>query len=145
MALIRKNRTLQYPLFADFTFQVTDTMLATDGATRAVGAATGTVFDTVALPPRAVVISGDVTVETASNDGGAATVSIGDALNATRYLGATSTKSAARTALVPTGFRGNGEDIRVTLSNANGDATTGTITLRVGYLVGGRTSETQIA
>lgn len=145
MALIRKNRGLQYPLVAEFTFNLADTMAATDGVTRAFGAITGSVFDVVALPPNAVVLSGDVTVETVSNDSSTTTISVGDSGSATRYLGATSIKTAARTALVPTGVRGAGEDVRITLANAGGDATAGTVTVRVMYIVTGRTNETQIA
>lgn len=146
MALLKKNRTLQYPLQAEFTFAVTDTMVATDGVTRTLGAAgAANIFDMVALPPNAVVVGGDLTVETASNDGGTSTVSVGDSGNATRYLAATSIKAAGRTALVPTGYRGNGEDIRVTFANASGNATAGTVTLRVQYTITGRANETQIA
>lgn len=146
MALLKKNRTLQYPLQAEFTFAVTDTMVATDGVTRTLGAAgAANIFDMVALPPNAVVVGGDLTVETASNDGGTSTVSVGDSGSATRYLAATSIKAAGRTALVPTGYRGNGEDIRVTFANASGNATAGTVTLRVQYTITGRANETQIA
>lgn len=146
MALLKKNRTLQYPLQAEFTFAVTDTMVAADGVTRTLGASgAANIFDMVALPPNAVVVGGDLTVETASNDGGTSTVSVGDSGSATRYLAATSIKAAGRTALVPTGYRGNGEDIRVTFANASGNATAGTVTLRVQYTITGRANETQIA
>lgn len=146
MAKLNKNRGLQYALHAEFTFNLTDTFTMTDGTVRAFGAAgAATIADVVALPPNAVVIGGDLTVETVSNDSSTSTVSVGDSGSATRYLGATNLKSAARTALVPTGFRGAGEDIRLTFANAGGDATAGTVTLRVTYIVSGRVNETQIA
>lgn len=146
MAKLRKNRTLQYPLVAEFTFNVTDSLVATDGVERVFNAAgAAQIFDVIGLPPLATVIGGDVVVETASNDAGTATVAVGDSVNATRYLSATSIKTAGRTALVPTGFRGNGEDIRITLANATGGATAGTVTVRVLYTIQNRSNEVQVA
>lgn len=146
MAKLRKNRTLQYPLVAEFTFNVTDSLVATDGVERVFNAAgAAQIFDVIGLPPLATVIGGDVVVETASNDAGTATVAVGDSVNATRYLSATSIKTAGRTALVPTGFRGNGEDIRLTLANATGGATAGTVTVRVLYTIQNRSNEVQVA
>lgn len=146
MPKLIKNRGLQYALHAEFTFNVTDTMVMTDGVERAFGASgAATIADVAALPPNAVVIGGDLTVETQSNDSGTSTVSVGDSGSAARYLAATSLKTAARTALVPTGYRGSGEDIRLTFANAGGGATQGTVTLRVTYMVTGRVNETQIA
>lgn len=144
MATLRKNRGLQYPLVAEFKFDLTDTMTNTAGA--AVVMNGDAAFDFAALPPNAVVIGGDVTVETASDDAGTHTIAIGDSGSATRYLGATSIKAAARTALVPTGYRGTGEDLRLTLDAANvGTATAGTVTVRVMYVVTGRTNEVQVS
>ena len=83
MATLKKNRTLQYPLVAEFTFNLADQMVATDGVTRlfkASGAAQ--LFDVIALPPLATVIGGEVVVETASNDTGAATIAVGDSVSA---------------------------------------------------------------
>lgn len=146
MALVKKNRGLQYPLVAEFTFNLTDTMVATDGTARAFSAAgAAAIFDAIGLPPNAVVVGGDLTVETVSDDTGTATVAIGDSASSTRYLAATNLKAAARTALTLTGFRGAGEDIRLTFANANGNATAGKATVRVTYIVSGRTNEVQVA
>jgi hypothetical protein len=144
MALIRKNRALQYPLMAEFTFNMVDTMLATDGVVRTIGGTGATVFDVSNLPPGAVVVGGEVIVEVAANDTGAtATIKVGDSGSATRYLGTTTVKTAGRSALVPTGYRSAGEDIRITMANANGDSTAGTVTVRVLYTITGRTNEVQ--
>ena len=146
MAKLRKNRTLQYPLVAEFTFNVTDKMVATDGVERVIGAAgAAQIFDVVGLPPLACVIGGEVVVETASDDTSTATVKVGDSVSDARYLSATSIKTAARTALVPTGYRGNGEDIRITLANAGGDAAAGKVTVRVLYTIQNRSNEVQVA
>lgn len=144
MALLRKNRGLQYPLVAEFRFALTDTMPNTSGVTVALNG--DAAFDIIGLPPGAVVTGGDVAVEVASNDAGTHTIAVGDSGSATRYLGATSIKATGRTALVPTGYRGTGEDIRITLDAANvGTATAGTLSVRVEYIVSGRTNEVQVA
>lgn len=146
MATLKKNRVLQYALHAEFVLNLTDLMAATDGVTRAFGASgAAALFDVIALPPNAVVTSGDITVETASNDSGTATVAVGDSVTNNRYLSATSIKSTGRTPLVPTGFRGAGEDIRLTFANQNGDATAGKLTIRVSYIVTGRANEVQVS
>lgn len=147
MATLIKNRALQYPLVAVFEFDIAsgDVMVNTSGTSQTFKAAAG-VFDVIALPVNSQVIGGDLVVETASDDTGTATISVGDSSSATRYLGATSIKSAARTALVPTGFmNSSGLDIRITLANQNGNATVGKVRLHVTYVVKNRQNETQIA
>lgn len=145
MTTLKKNRTLQYGLWAEFVFNITDSMLQSDGVTTKAFNAASVAVGAIGLPQNAVVIGGDVTVETASDDTGTATISVGDSGSAVRYLGATSIKAAARTALVPTGYRGNGEDLLLTLANANGNAANGKVSVRVHYLVTGRAQEVQIA
>jgi hypothetical protein len=44
---------------------------------------------------------------------------------------------------VPTGYRGVGEDLRITLANTNGDATAGKVSVRATYMVTGRANEVQ--
>ena len=146
MATLIKNRGLQYPLEALFEFDIAsgDVMVATNGVSQTFKATAG-IFDVVALPVNSQVTGGDLTVDVVSNDTGTATLSVGDSGSATRYLGATSIKSAARTALVPTGFmNSSGLDVRITLANGTGDATTGKVRLRVSYIVKNRQNETQI-
>ncbi len=135
-------RGAQYPLTAYFEFSVTDQMKNVSGVLSNLNAS-GT-FEVIPLPPNAVVVGGAVTVVAASNDSGTSTIAVGDSGNATRYLGATSDKTAARTALVPTGYTGTGENIRITLADQNGDATLGTIRVEVEYIVKSRQNETQI-
>lgn len=143
MTTLKKTRTAQYPLVAEFTFNITDLMANTAGAVISFAAAAAAAFDVIPLPPNAVLVGGDVAVETASNDSSTATIAVGDSGSASRYLGATNIKAAARTPLVPTGYRGNGEDLRITLANAGGDATAGTISVRAEYIITGRANEVQ--
>lgn len=144
MTLLKQNRTAQYPLVAEFTFNLTDTVVDIAGVTKAFSAA-APVFEPIALPMNAVVVGGDMTVETVSNDSSTATIAIGDSASASRYLAATNLKAAARTALTLTGFRGAGENIRVTLANAGADATAGKVSIRVMYIIQGRSNEVQVS
>lgn len=87
------------------------------------------------LPLGAEVVSGFINVTDASDAGTADAVSLGDAVNATRYLAATSTKTAARTALVATGFVTTpaAHSLRVTRTTSGTAATKGTIRVYVQY------------
>lgn len=145
MSTVKANRTLQYVLIGEFIMNLAaDAMLNTAGVLTPFKANAGAAYDAIPLPPNAVLVGGDVTVETASNDSGTATIAVGDSNSAARYLAATSIKAAGRTALVPTGYRGVGENIRLTLANQNGDATAGKLSVRAHYMVTGRANETQI-
>lgn len=138
MALLKKTTGAQYPLRASFEFDIAagDTMLATDGTVKTFKGPTGA-FDIVPLPFGAQVIGGELIVKTASNEGGAGThtLSVGDSASATRYLGATSLKAAARTALVPTGYVSLGEALRITIAATVGDATVGKAQVMVEFVV----------
>ena len=140
MTTLKAARSAQNPQVASFKFTMADAMVDTSGATTNFKATAG-VFEPIPLPIGAILIGGDVTVETASDDTGTATIAVGDSGSASRYLSATSIKSAARTALVPTGYRGTGEDLRITLANQNGNAANGTVTVRVEYIIDGRATE----
>lgn len=147
MAKLIATRATQYPMVAEFTFNFNDTATDTVGGTLKTFGSTYTdniVFDAIPLPPNAVVIGGDVTVETAYAGTTAATVSIGDSVSATRYGSAVNMMSAARTALTLTGFRGAGENLRLTLNTTVANATAGKVSVRVEYVVQNRTNETVI-
>ena len=158
MSNLRSARGAQYPLFAEFTFDLSADSMPTvvgnviGGAAAAYNAAgvslgqVGTdIFDIIGLPPGATVVGGEVVVETAVVGPTAATISVGDANSATRYANAVSMLSAARTALTLTGYRGTGENIRMTLNRTVAAATAGKVTVRVGYTVQYRQQEVQVA
>jgi hypothetical protein len=148
MALIKKTRGGQYPLVAEFTFNYNDTMVDVNGVTQDFGGTavkSNVDFGVIPLPTGAVVIGGDITVETAYATSTAATVSIGDSASATRYGSAVDIKTAARTALTLTGFRGAGEDIRLRLNVTVAAATAGKVSVRVEYIVQNRQNENQIS
>lgn len=143
MSALKKNRTLQYGLWAEFTFSIGDTMINTSGNADAFDTVASHVFDVIGLPPNAIVVGGEVVTETAFVGSTAYNVSVGDSGSATRYLGATDKTTAARTALVPTGYVGAGEDIRLTVAPTVATATAGKLTVRVNYVVRGRANEVQ--
>ena len=139
------TRSSQYPLMAEFTFNVLDTMVNTSGANDGFATVATHVFDVINLPAYATVVGGEVVTESAITGSTAYNVSVGDSVSATRYLGVTDKTAAARTALVPTGFVGAGENIRLTVTPTVAASTGGTITLRVMYVIRGRGNEVQAA
>lgn len=141
--LLKSARSAQYSQLASFRFTAADTMANTAGVVAALKAS-GT-FEPIPLPIGAIVIGGEVVVNTASNESGAAhTIALGDATNPTRFLAATSIKAAGRTPIVPTGFVGTGENLRITLAASNGDATAGDVSIRLDYVIDGRVHEVVI-
>lgn len=146
MSKLIASRTAQWPLVAEFKLNFDDTMVNTAGNTvdfgkTNLGGAAGA-FDIIPLPPGAVVIGGEVVTETAFDTAGL-DVTIGDSSSADRYLASADLKSAGRTALVPTGYRGTGQNIRLTFSSDD-VCTAGVLTVRVSYIVAGRSNEVQI-
>lgn len=145
MAKIIASRTAQAPLVAEFTFSFSDTMVDVNGALKDFSTVGTTVVEGIPLPPNAIVVGGEVVTETAVTGSTAYNVSVGDSVSATRYLGVTDKTTAARTALVPTGYVGLGENIRITVTPTVANSTAGKVTVRVQYVVRGRSSEVQIA
>lgn len=143
MPKLTRTRGAQYPLVAEFTFNFNDTIVATDGVEKAFSAVGTLVADAVNLPTGAVVIGGEVVTDVAITGSTAYNISVGDSVNATRYLGATNRVTAGRTALVPTGYVGNGEAIRLTVNPTVDPATAGRVTVRVEYVIRNRVNEVQ--
>lgn len=144
MALLKATRNAQWPLMAEFTFNFDDTMVDVNGVTKDFKTFGGNpVVDAINLPANANVIGGELVVETAYTGTTVATVSIGDSASATRYGSAINLMSAARTALTLTGFRGAGENLRLTFNLTVANATAGKATVRVLYTIQGRSNEVQ--
>jgi hypothetical protein len=143
MAKLIATRGMQYPLVAEFTFNFSDTIVDIAGVTKDFLTVGSTVADVINLPVNAVITSGSVTTETAVTGATAYNVSVGDSASTTRYLGATNRVTAGLTALVPTGYVGLGEQIRITVTPTVADATAGKVTVRVEYIIRNRVNETQ--
>ena len=143
MPKVLATRGSQWPLTAEFVINLTDTVVNTAGSEEAVGTVGPHVFDAIKLPSNAIVIGGAVTTEVAATGPTALNISVGDSASATRYLGATDRVAAGRTALVPTGYVGNGEDLRVTIAPTVAAATAGRVSVHVQYIVRNRVTEVQ--
>jgi hypothetical protein len=106
---------------------------------------TATAYAAIDLPPGAIVVGGDLVITTAWNTATTATLAIGDATTGNRYLSATNAKSAARTALVPTGFEVTTTQPSITVTTAfdGTAATAGAARLRVDYIVKKRAAFSQ--
>lgn len=141
MATIKKSVGAQWPLIAHFDFTMADAMVNTAGVLTNFKATGSPTFDIMTLPFNSQVVGGDLIVRVASDDTGTATASLGDTGSATRYLNATDLKSAARTALTLTGYKTQGESIRLTVANQNGNATVGDFRIAVHFMVDSRQSE----
>ena len=143
MALKKPARTAQRPLVAEFTWNFDDTMVNTVGNTVDFGAANlggaAGKFDVINLPVGAVVIGGELIVETAFDTAGY-DITVGDSSSENRYLASTDVKALGRTALVPTGYHGTGQNIRITMSSDD-VCTTGKATLRVEFVIDGKAEE----
>lgn len=150
MATIKKTPGAQTVLAADFQFGYTtggsdgvasDGILATNGAVVLVSAAANTVYDVINIPAGAQVVGGDVNVIAAVTTTATATLAVGDSASASRYLGATSIKAAARTALVPTGYISLGEPLRLTIANADATGAVGKVKVTILFTLTGRVTE----
>lgn len=106
--------------------------------------ARGNVID-FQLPADAEITDGAVTVSDTFNSGTLDGIQVGDSLNASRYLGTTSVKSAARTALVPTGYVSTPANnvLRVTRIPTGTAADKGTLRIYFGYVQLGQGDFTQ--
>lgn len=123
-----KARTAQYPVVVVKTFEFSDLESAVAKAV-------------LTLPGNAVVIGGELTVNTAWNSATSAALSIGDGASATRYASAVNMKTAARTALTLTGFKTAAPtDVNLTITIV-GATSAGKATLALMFVVDGKSSE----
>lgn len=163
MAKLLASRSAQWPLVQDFSFNVAtavnDTMSTVVGnviggaapsfqaPAQALGgfyAGVSQIYEIAPLPVGATIIAGEV-VSSGVVGPTVSTIAIGDSVNATRYLAATDLKAAGRTALVPNGYVGNGENVRMTLTNTVAAATAGRVAIRLTYIMAGRTNEVVVS
>lgn len=141
MAKLIAQRASQNVMASEFTFEFDDTMVDVTGATVDFATVDTKVVEPINLPPKAIIVGGEVVTETAVTGATAYNVSVGDSLSATRYLGETNRLAAGRTALVPTGFVGGGENVRVTVTPTVAPATAGKVTVRILYVMRDRQNE----
>lgn len=139
MSVLKATRSAQKVMSAEFSWTAADTMLDITGASTGFISAAAHTVDVINLPPGAIIVGGEL-VRTTAFDGTTYAVIVGDSGSANRYLGTDDYKAAGRTALVPTGYVGTGENIRLTIT-PTGTTTAGAGTLRVEYVIAGRAEE----
>ena len=160
------SRSAQYPLVAEFAFDWNDWVVdSVDGTKKTLGStpalskdptetalngpvANTITFDCIPLPVGAVLIGGELIIETAYTGSTAATITLGIAGSLTTILGSTSLMAAAntRTALLLTSaLQSNaaGNNVRATIAYTVANATAGKARVRLMYTIDGRASENQ--
>lgn len=159
MALLKATRSAQYPLCAEFVANFGDTMVDTAGATKTFGSVytdAGT-FEVIPLPPGAVIVGGEVIVETQGVGPTAYTVAVGNSSTGNLYLAASSLLAAAQTKYPFTMVTASGttsatalgaadgKNVRITIASTVANATAGKFRVRVMYTIDGRSNEVQVA
>ena len=146
MPLIQATRGAQPVMSAEFAFSFNDTMRDVNGVVKTFGSVFGDagVFDAINLPLGAVVVGGELIVETAGVGPTAYTAAIGHSGSATAFLAATDLKATAgtRVALTGLGLQANdGKNVRVTIASTVANASAGKFRLRVNFTIDGRITE----
>lgn len=126
-----RNSDRQYPLTAIVDFTLSDLTA-------------GTAVPAVDLPQGAVVVGGELIIDTAFDSATSDTISVGDGGSAGRYGNAVDVQSAGRTALTLTGYKYTAVDtIDLTYAQSGAAASNGAGRLIVQYVVDGRGNENQ--
>lgn len=142
MPKLTQSRTAQTPLVQEYIFSFGDTVVDTAGASKDFKTFGGNpVFPMFRLPVGAVVLGGDIIVETAYAGTTVATISVGDSGSATKYASAVNMMAGARTALTIPAATTGGLDIIGTLALTVANATAGKVRVRVMYTIEGRGNE----
>lgn len=146
MALKQATRGAQPVMSAEFAFGFDDTMKDVAGVSKTFGAVftDAGVFDAINLPLGAVVVGGELIVETAGAGPTAYTVAVGHSASAAAFLAATDLKATAgtRVALTGLGLQANdGKNVRLTIASTAANATAGKFRVRVMYTTDGRITE----
>jgi hypothetical protein len=146
MSELQRLRDIQYKGTAVFAFNFNDTMDDINGDARDFGslaggsvAATIYTFKVAGMPKGAVVTGGSLSRSVAFDTAGL-DVTVGDTASTNRYVASTDVKGTGVTALVPTGYVSDGEDLVITLSTDDA-CTTGKAVLEVEYVRPGFVSE----
>lgn len=138
MAKLNSARSAQYVMEGQLTVNFDDTIVDVAGVEKAFS--DDVTAAVVNLPEGAVIIGGELVVDTAYAGVTTATLSLGDSVSATRYASAVDLKTAGHTALTLTGFSTT-ENLRATLAATGSAATAGKFSVRVMYVMPGRANE----
>lgn len=105
---------------------------------------TGVALSAVTIPGGAMVISGELVIETAFNSATSDVIAVGDTSGETSLVGNTDVSSAGRTDLTPTaGFSAVNDDITIRWTGSGAAPTAGSGYLVVTYVIAGRSTDVQ--
>jgi hypothetical protein len=145
MSVLLATRQSQKIMSASFTFNYNDTAVdSVAGTSKTFGSVytDAIVFDCINLPVGAVVVGGELIVETQGVGPTAYTVALGVAGNTACYLAATSLLTAAHTRtalLLTTALASNaGANVRMTIASTVANASAGKFRIRLEYVIDGR-------
>jgi len=160
-------RNVQYPVVAEFVFSNNEWVIdSVDGVKKTFGstvgnstdplesgltAGTGVVFDCIPMPIGAVIVGGEIIVETAFvGIGAGATLNLGIAGSTSALISAFDLDGAAANArqallLTSTLLCNAGQNIRLTTAGLTATATAGKVRVRVQYTTDGKANENVIA
>ncbi len=148
MALLKPSRSAQYQLVAEFVFNFNDTAVDSVALTTKTFGSNfndNIVLDCIPLPIGAVLIGGDLLIETAGVGPTAYTASLGVSGNASNLLAASSLLAAVDTryplVLAESSPLVAGEFVRLTIASTVANATAGKFHIRVMYTITGRGNE----
>ena len=102
----------------------------------------GQAASAINMPPGAVITGGSVVVTTAFNSATSDALTVGDTTSATKYLSTDNIHTTGLTALVPTGYVSQGEDLQVTWTGVGAAPTAGSFTLGIDYYIQGEAEMT---
>lgn len=144
MSKLRPTRSAQRVMSAEFVFSFNDTMEDINGVEKSFGsthADQGT-FDVIPMPVGAVIVGGEVIVETAGVGPTAYTMDVGTAASGAALANDVNLKSAARTALTVAALACNaGEKVRIAIASTEANATAGKVRVRVNYTIDGKADD----
>lgn len=104
----------------------------------------GVAQNAIEVPANAICIGGDFVVDTAWNSATSDTFIVGDSGDTDRYKAAINGQTAARTALVPTGYKYTTQsNVSITWTGVGTAPTAGAGRLIMQYAVAGRAHATQ--
>lgn len=144
MARLNSTRGAQMVMSAEFVFNYNDTKLDVNGVEKSFGSVytDAIVTEVIKLPQGAVIVGGDLIVETAGVGPTAYTAALGTAASASGLLAATSLLATGRTALTGLGLLANdGSNIQLTIASTVANATAGKFRVRVEFVIDKRVNE----
>jgi hypothetical protein len=139
--ILNKSSDRQYPMVAVLEIGRTALANSSPGINSNASVSSRAAFD---VPAGAIITGGRLTVDTAWDTTGTATISLGDGGSGTRFLSTVSLKTATTTPFSGLGYKYSAADtIDVVTALADSGGTAGAARLILEYVIAGRGNESQ--